>query len=131
MIQPPVAIGLMLCEQVIVEEKTHNVTLVNCSNHMKVRKIPSGPQRLVLFALLTNGLGAGTFRLTVSRPDTLEEILSKETQATFLDPLQIVRVTVRDALSFPLAGRYQISLLADGQLITQRAFQVSVTEETS
>ncbi len=131
MIKRPVAIDLIVCEQMIVEEKTHNVTLVNCLKRLKVRKVPSEPQRLVLFALLTDGLGAGEFRLTVSRPDTLEEILRRETRATFPDSLQHVRVFFRASLSFPIEGRYQIDLLADEEAIASRIFEVSVTEETS
>jgi hypothetical protein len=127
----PIAIGLMVCEQMIVEEKTHNITLVNCFNHLRVRKVPSEPQRLAFFALLTDGLGAGKIQVVVARPDTLEEILRKEIQATFVDPLRQVRVFFRDALSYPVAGRYQITLLADEQVITQRVFQVYVMEETS
>lgn len=32
MIQRPVVVGLVLCEQVIIEEGTRNVTLINCFN---------------------------------------------------------------------------------------------------
>jgi hypothetical protein len=131
MTQQPVAIALTLCEQVIVEEGTRNVTLVNCSTTLKVREVPSGPQRLVIHVTLTDGLGAGALRFEVARLDTFETIFTRETSVTFTDPLQEVRVQLRpQGLSFPVEGRYQVSLLADGELIAQRRFRVSVTGET-
>ncbi len=43
MIQPPGAIDLTVCEQLIIEEKTHNITLVNCLARLKVRQVPPHP----------------------------------------------------------------------------------------
>lgn len=129
MIQRPEAIGLALCEQVIIEEKTHNITLVNSMSHLRVREIPSEPYRFVVYARLTDGLGDGKIRLEVARLDTLDEILVKEIPAAFPNPLQEVRLISRASLSFPVEGRYQISLLADGVIITQRTFQVLLREE--
>lgn len=131
MIKPPVAIGLTVCEQLIVEEKTRNVTLVNCLTHLRVREVPSEPHRLVIYARLTDGLGDGKFRLEMSHPDTLDEILIQEVSATFTDPLQEVRAIFRGALSFPVEGRYQSSLLVDREVIASRVFDVYVTEENS
>lgn len=126
MIQPPVAIGLTVCEQVIVEEKTHNITLVNCLTRLRVRKVPSELHRLVVHAWLTDGLGSGKVRFELVRLDTFDEIWSKEIPATFSHPLQEFRAVFRGALSFPVEGHYQASLLADGTTIAQRKFKVFV-----
>ncbi|HEY7157030.1 MAG TPA: hypothetical protein VH575_23880 [Gemmataceae bacterium] len=129
MIQPPVAIALTVCEQVIVEEKTHNVTLVNCMTRLRVRQVPSEAHRLVVHAWLAGGRGEGKIRLEWLHPETLEEILSRELPATFPHPLQEARATFRASLSFPVEGRYQINLLADGAVIAHRTFQVFLREE--
>lgn len=60
MIQPPTAIALTVCEQVVVEEKTRNITLVNCLTRLRVQRIPSEPHRLVFYSRLTDGIGEGT-----------------------------------------------------------------------
>lgn len=52
----PIAVGLFLCEQVIVEERTRNVTPVNCFTQRAVKAFP-GSFSFVLFAVLTDGLG--------------------------------------------------------------------------
>ena len=59
MIQPPVAINLTVCEQLIVEEKSRNITLVNCLARLRGREIPSEPHRLVILAWITDGIGDG------------------------------------------------------------------------
>lgn len=131
MIQPPVAIGLTVCEQVIVEEKTHNITLVNCFARLKVREVPSGSHRLVVYARLTDGRGEGKIRLELLRPDTLDEVLVQDISAAFSHPLQEFHAVFRGSVPFPIEGRYQVNLLADGELIAQRTFQVFVRKETS
>ena len=52
----PVAIGLLLCEQVIVEEGTHNVTPVNCFNVRELEEFPAEISFCVL-AWLTDASG--------------------------------------------------------------------------
>jgi hypothetical protein len=131
MIQRPTAISLLVCEQVIVEENTRNVTLVNCYRRLHLREFPAFPKRMVIHAILTDGLGRGTIRLAVTRLDTLEDIYAHDIDATFSDPLQEVRLLFRPSslLSFPEAGRYEISLLMEGQSIAHRVLEVSAAEE--
>jgi hypothetical protein len=126
MIQQPVAIGLTLCEQVIIEEGTRNVTLVNCCRRWRVREFPSTPQRLAIYAVLKGGQGTGVCKASISRLDTLEEIYLKEIPLTFADPLQEFGVLFRPPeLLFPVAGRYEAILMVDGEPLAQRVFQVS------
>jgi hypothetical protein len=130
MIQLPVAIGLTVCEQLIVEERTRNITLVNCLARLRVQKVPSTPQRLVIYARLTDGLGDGKITLKVLHPNTLEELLKQDTRAKFSHPLQEFNAIFRGSFSFPVEGRYQINLLADGEFIAQRVLEVFVKKET-
>jgi hypothetical protein len=122
MIQRPAAIGLSVCEQVIVEEKTRNVTLVNCFRRLHLRGFPSSPQRFAIHAIFAVGLGSGTIRLLVVRLETLEEVYAHDLRATFSNPLQEVRVLFRpSSLSFPAAGRYEISLRMEGVSLAHRS----------
>lgn len=130
MIQRPVAIGLALCEQAIVEETTRNVTLVNCFTRLNLREFPTVAQRLTVYAALTDGLGEARISLIVTRLDTLEEVYVYHDRLSFPDPLQEVRLLFRlQDCSFPAPGRYQVTLLADGELVAQHAFPVSAVEE--
>jgi len=49
--QCPVVLGLTLCEQVITDAKSRNVTLVNCFTHRLVELFPSEPISFVVFAV--------------------------------------------------------------------------------
>jgi hypothetical protein len=131
MIQPPVAVNLTVCEQLIVEEKTHKITLVNCFARLTVRQVPSPPQRLVIYARLTGGRGDGKITLEILHPSTLEPILEQEKTAFFSHPFQEINAIFRGLLSLSAAGRYQVNLLVDGSIIAQRTLEVFVEEESS
>src|SRR5438552_3730040 len=55
MSRKPVAIALLACEQVIVEENTHKVTPVNCFVRREFRR--SEPVAFSVVAFLTDGTG--------------------------------------------------------------------------
>ncbi len=86
MLQRPTASGLILCQEVIIEEKTRRATLVNTTDWLRCPTFPSPPQRLVAYAVLTDGLGDAEMALTVTRLDTLEEVDKKQLRARFSDP---------------------------------------------
>ena len=67
----PVARGLAVCEQVIVEEGTRNVKLVNCFTTRVVPAFPVEAQPFVVLAFLADGFGEITMEVVVQRLDTL------------------------------------------------------------
>ena len=91
MVPTPVALGLNVCEKIVVEEGTKNVTLVNCFSKMFVDSFPSDPQRFALYAVLRDGQGLATIQLVVTDAESDEEIYSaKETQKHAGRPLRPV-----------------------------------------
>lgn len=129
MIHRPVAIGLAVCEQVIVEEKTHNITLVNCFRRLYFRSFPSSPQRMAIHTILTDGHGTVGIRLHLERLDTLEDIYMRDTRVAFSDPLREISLLFRPPpLSFPAAGRYEFSLLVEGDPLTRRVIEIVALE---
>jgi hypothetical protein len=129
MSQRPTVIGLLLCEQIIVEEDTHNVTLVNCFTRLKVEEFPSGPQRFALFAALTDGLGDVTLDVVIVGLDNEEEVFRQARRLQFRDPLQEIRFLFRiTRCAFPVAGPYEVGLLADGESLARHRFEVTKQE---
>ena len=126
MIQRPNAIGLLLCQQAIVEERTRNLTLVNTFRRLVVDSFPSPPQRFEIHSLLTDGLGPMTLTLLATRLDTLDEIYNQTGTVTFTNPLQeqylLIHIT---RISFPVPGRYEFRLLAERESIAQCVLEVS------
>jgi len=130
MSQRPVVVGLLLCEQVIVEERTRNVTPVNCFTMRRVEQLPSEGDRFCVFAALTDGLGDVGVDVVIQHLEDMEEIYRRSATLRFTDPLQNAWFVFHIATcSFPASGVYQVSLWADGESIGQNRFQVIAKEE--
>jgi hypothetical protein len=123
--QLPVAVGMLLCEKIIIEKDTENVTAVNCFHERRVREVPSEPLSFLLYAILTNGKGSITLSVVVQRLQDLAEVVHLDEVYDFKDPLSEFRCTVQlRALVFPSPGAYQVELLADGEFVAHRRFVI-------
>ncbi len=111
MIQPPKALGLFVCDQVIFDRDTLKPCLIGCFAGLAVSEFPSGPQRFDVFSMLTDGLGDVTIDLTATHLDTDEEVNMRRVPLRFPDPLQVVyfRYRVLDC-DFPAPGVYLLAL---------------------
>lgn len=126
MSQRPLVVGLLVCEQLIVEARTYNVTLVNCFTKRKAEQFPSGPHRFTVFALLADGLGEIALDVVVRRLEDLKVIYRQRQRLQFADPLEEVRFLLRITnCSFPTPGAYDVQLLADGDMVGQHRFMVA------
>jgi hypothetical protein len=124
MAQLPIAVGLVLCEQVVIEEGTRNVTPVNCFNVREVDDIP-GRASFCVLAWLADGKGEKVAELVVQRLDNLDAVFRSKARLVFRDPGHTVRFLgrIRDC-EFPVEGYYEVMLLIDRELIAHRKFQV-------
>ena len=125
MTPPPIALSLIVCEKAIVEERTRNLTLVSTFTKMLVDRFPSLPQQLVVYSVLTDGVGDATIDLVVTRLDTGEDVYLLRAQSHFPDRLTEVPVLYRvNGCSFPAPGKYQLTLLVDGEWVAQRQMTI-------
>jgi hypothetical protein len=87
----PVARGLLLCERVIIEEQTRNISLINCFNRRLVGDFPSRPQEFNVYAVLANGRGTMQVdcRVTSLADDTV--VYERPVLVSFADPLTEAR----------------------------------------
>ncbi len=122
---PPIVLGLILCEKIIVEERTQNISLVSTFTKLFAEDFPSQSSRLALAAVLTGGHGAAGVDLVISHLETDEEIYSMHQQVHFPDRLAEVRWNfhIREC-TFPSPGVYDAVLFVDGDPITRRKFSV-------
>lgn len=132
MASPPVALGLTLCDYVIIEEKTKKASLVGCFSSLKAAQFPALAQPFSAWAVLVDGLGDVTMNLIVTRLDTEEEIQVLENRVHFPDRLTEVRYHVRfRQFIFPAPAIYQFTLLADKEWVAQYRIRVYAAEESS
>jgi hypothetical protein len=125
MAQIPVVLGLLACEQVVIEERTRNVTLVNCFTKWNIGTFPSEPQRFSVFAAMTDGMGNIVLKLVVQRLDTAEDVFHESRTLPFADRLQEVRFLFRVRnCSFPVAGRYDLILFANGSELARHRINI-------
>jgi hypothetical protein len=119
----------MLCEKVIVEEKTRNATLVNTFVRRVQKAFPKPPQDFLVFALLTDGLGVVKLSLVIARLDTMEELMVIAKDVEFTSPINDYRLRIHVSQAvFPEPGRYQISLLANGEWVVHAVLNLTRLE---
>jgi len=121
----PVALGLCVCDYVIVEEKTRKASAIGMFSGMGLEHLPGRALPFSVFAALSDGLGVVTIRLVITRLDTGAQIFSRENQVNFMDKLTEVyfHFRVRTCV-FPAAGWYEAVLLANGEWLAHRRFRV-------
>ena len=122
----PTCLALILCEQVIQDGRTKNLTLVNTFNTVGApfvgKRLPRH-SRLAVFASLTGGRGKTQGKLTIEDPNGTE-IFHGEGPVVFPDPVSVVEITfdIR-ALPLPCEGDYVIRFWCD-DVLRQRTFRV-------
>jgi Family of unknown function (DUF6941) len=125
MAEPPIVLGLTLCDYVIVEEGTRKVSLIGAFTSMAVEEFPAVSPPFSVYAALTDASGNVTIRLVVVRLDTDEEVYSFQGTAHFPDKLAAVGfyLHIQDC-SFPVPGFYQFTLDVDGEWVAHRRLRV-------
>ena len=132
MSQVPIARGLAVCENVIIEERSHNLTLVNCFTVKRSPTFPASSIRFAVAAFLSDGDGDINMTVAVHRLDTMARVYAYSNYVRFSDRMQEVRFLLRiDRCPFPVPGDYQVSLLAEGEPIAQQRIRIDAFEEPS
>ena len=91
MIQRPVAVGLKVCQNAILDAYTKNVSLVNCYRKLRFKSFPSPPQSLTVCAVLNDGLGEMELSVGISALvdwDESDELKNFSWVEKFVDPLK-------------------------------------------
>jgi hypothetical protein len=126
----PIALGLTFCDYVIVEEKTHKMSLVGTFANIAASRFPAVTQPFSIVAVLTDGLGPATVEVIATRLDTDHRILSRRMEIHFPNRLTEVGVHFRlKGCYFPSAGWYEFVLLVDSDWIAQRRLRLYQREE--
>ena len=120
----PVSVGLMLCDQVIVDKDTIKPSLIGVFTGLAVQDFAE-PQRFSIFLALTNARGTTSVELVCNRLDDGVAIYRQRFMVDFPDPLSVVNVNIRvRSIVFPEAGWYDFEASVSGELIAQRKIRV-------
>ncbi len=130
MVPTPLSIGLTLCQSIIIEEGTRNLTLVGSFYDFEASEFPFTPAPFRAIASLVGGNGEGELVLTITQLRTDDEVFAIHRRISFVDRFDEVCVMSRlTNCEFPEPGAYMMTLLVDGEWVAQRRFEVS-SEET-
>jgi hypothetical protein len=130
MAQPPSAITLMLCDQVVFEQGTQKPYLLGVFTGVAADHFPTVPQRFDVFAALTDGVGDVTIHLRVTHLDSSQEVYARKMKIKFPDPLRIINLRFRFRhLVYEQAGTYLYALLiADHEIAARRVLVYDVED---
>lgn len=121
----PIVVGLTLCDQVIVEERTQKVSIIGSFTGLGATAFPAHVPPFSVMAVLTDGLGNGRIELVVRHVESNEEVYAHRADLVFSDKVAEVTYHLRlRQLVFPAPGNYQFTLLLDGEWMAQRRLRV-------
>jgi hypothetical protein len=133
MVPQPTALGLAVCDQVLVDARTDKPSLIGVFTGLGVDGFPSDPQRFSVAAFLTGSAGEGKIEVRAIRVATGEQVYQQGGRVSFRDRTDIVNVFFRvRKIRFPAPGYYLFQLLVDDELIeaAQRRLRVYRTSES-
>lgn len=127
MFELPVAQGLVVCQRVDVDPVSGLPTLVNRITTIRVRRFPSRPVRLAVFAALTNGYGEIPSLLSITHLGSDALVMQHQSVLRFTDRLRAVPYTVAfSGVVFPAPGAYEVALFAADEPLARYRLEVSL-----
>ena len=130
MAEIPMARGLFVCEQVIVDHHTRNASLINCFSGWPIDRFPSPPQRFSVYAALTNGSGNWMMKVSILRLKDLTTIYERLMPHHFPSPMELIRFHFRvKECIFPAPGDYVVQLYARNDFICDTVLKIDSTEK--
>jgi len=128
----PSALGLTLCDRIIVDQLTGQPSLICIFTDLRADGFPSPPTRFSAYAMLTGGTGSGIITLRAIRSATGEQIYVERRPINFRDRTDVVSAFFRiESIVFPSAGFYLFQLLADHELIERSQRWIRVYRRSS
>jgi hypothetical protein len=129
MVPLPKPLELHVCELVIEDAHTHNLTLVSMFTDRICERFPSDPVSFSVFCPLTDGNGRGTMMVEVSRFWTTRHAVRRRYPIEFPRRQSLVNVHIRlNNVRFPEPGLYNVSVAIDGELVAQKSINVRLRE---
>src|SRR5262245_49033881 len=118
--QVPRPLRLTVCDYVIVEEGTRKVSLLGSIARFRGIRFPAVVPSFSLCAVLTDGMGSGTAEVLLTRMDTHASVYIYRESVYLPNRLAQVSFHARfNQFSFPAPGKYQFTLLVDGESVAQ------------
>jgi len=124
----PRALAMVICDMVVRDEQTKNVSLIGLFNAVTGPRLPLRHDRMYVFVSLTNCHGDYECRLQCKSPDE-EVIFEAIGKISLNDPLAVADLNLElRGLVFKVPGSYIFEFYCAGELLIMRRFSVMVKE---
>jgi hypothetical protein len=124
----PRAVAMLVCERIIRDARTDQVSLIDLVDQIAAPAFPLVVPSVAVYARLTEALGSYLFTLDVVRRDDILEVTRYDVrpfEAT--DPLDDGEVIVHQlGLVLPSAGSYDVRLWANGRFVHSVSIRAGV-----
>ena len=120
----PFALALLVCDSVVVDERSKKKTLVGIFDTVYVAQFPTQHYPVVLYARLTDAEGQYAFRLEYVRVETDELLMSTDIPPVNLPDRLKIHELVFEPPPIPLTapGEYEFRLWANSRYIGRAKF---------
>jgi len=125
----PVLLAIIVCDEIVRDERTHKEYLLGLFNTIHAHVFPCVHPRLNVFVSLTNGHGTAPSELRLVHRDGGETLASTKGSVQFANPLALVNVNFEISnIGLPRPGRYSFDFLCHGEMIGSRPFDVALQQ---
>ncbi len=122
-------ISIIVCDDVYRDETTKKMVVVGTFNRISTSSLPCLHPRMTVLFSLTNASGVYDLSLSIEHEKSGQTIAEIRGPLEVHDPLAINDVNVvMSNLQFQEDGKYWAELKADGEIIQQRPFFVSLVQ---
>ena len=129
MIPSPIVTGLHVCHDLIIDEVTKEVTLTRIFYDLPSPIYPSVTRPFWAFASIHGPIGRGQLSVHILTLDGHDVIYAMNHPIEFKDRFSEAFLRLKfHRFRFPNAGRYEIMLWVDDEIIAQRTFHLTETE---
>ncbi len=126
--EAPICLAINICNEVIVDARTNNKSLISCFNGIVTQSLPATHPRMFIMASLTNVFANSEITISARDPN-YQEIMQFRAQIAASDPLAVHDLIVEvHNLQIPIGGTYFVDVLYQEKLLAERRFIVQVMQ---
>ena len=117
----PIALGLTLCDNAIVERETNKISLIGQIQRFQCKEFPAVVAPYWLAATLTGSMGTGMCRFELVDVGTLDSIKAFDRRIRLADRFRETQLLFRIShCTLPADGWYNWQLSVDGEIVAER-----------
>lgn len=125
-------LSIIICDEIYRDEDTKKLVIIGTFNRILASSLPCKHPRFTVLFTITNAKGNYDLRVSVEHERTGNIVLEVGGPLKVENPLDIkdLNLVMRD-LIFLEEGKYWVTIKADGAIIQQRPFFVSLVAKTT